>query len=336
MVWRVMSGLFTGFALGWALQRGGFCMNTAFRSVVFREDRSLLRAWILVLLINIPVVTLLETTGVLYPARAPFLPLSLAIGGLIFGAGMVWAGGCVSGTYYRAAKGTLGSFVALLGFAGGALTVTDGILAPLRGLLGGFEWAPGGEVPTLAHLLPLDPWTGRWVVVAVFVGPAAVFLLRSPKIRFAVGWKWPLTGAAVGVLALAAWIFSSFDGRDYGLSLIQPTTAWGRFVLAGDRGSLGWAAWMLLALPGGALAAAIRGKDFRFRLPEPRRVLIQFGGGLVMGVGAALAGGCNIGHGVTGISALSLASVFATIFTMFGNWAATAALWRSARRTAAG
>ncbi len=329
----VFSGLVIGGLFGWSLQRGGFCMNTAFRSIVFREDRSVLRAWILVLLINLPGVALLETFGIIYPAMAPFTPWSLIIGGLLFGAGMVWAGGCVSGSYYRAAKGMLGSLMALFGFAAGAMSMSFGALSPVRTALTGVELTIQGEIPTLANLLPMDPWIARWIVIAVLAVPGIVFLLRAPKSRFSVGWRWPLTGTAVGILALASWYFSSLEGRDYGLSLVQPTAAWGSWLLTGESGGLNWTAWMLLALPAGAMLAAWKGKDLRLRLPEPKRALIQFAGGLTMGVGASLAGGCNIGHGVTGLSTLALSSVVATGFTIFGNWGATALLWRNARRS---
>ena len=42
----------------------------------------------------------------------------------MFGIGMVLAGGCVSGTYYRAAKGMMGSWFALIGFAAGASMIS--------------------------------------------------------------------------------------------------------------------------------------------------------------------------------------------------------------------
>ena len=329
----IISGLVVGLLLGWALQRGGFCMNTAFRSILFKEDRSTLRAWILVLLINIPALALLEETGTVYASLAPFRPLAFAAGGLLFGAGMVWAGGCVSGSYYRASKGMLGSLFALAGFAAGALAVRYGILSPVRESLNGLEWTVYGEIPTLGHILPSNPWLGKWIIIGLFTPLGILCLVKAPKSRFVIGWKWPLTGAVVGVLAVAAWILSGLEGRDYGLSLVQPTTALGSLILFGDGSAVNWTSWMLLGLIPGAFLAAWKGKDLKLRLPEPKRVLIQLGGGLAMGVGASLAGGCNIGHGITGLSALSLSSLAATFFTILGNWGATALLWRSSRRS---
>jgi len=39
-----------------------------------------------------------------------------------------------------------------------------------------------------------------------------------------------------------------------------------------------------------------------------------------MGIGAQIGGGCNIGHGLTGVSTLAVSSWVATIFIVLGNW----------------
>ena len=76
----VISGLLVGFIGGFALQRGGFCMHSAFRSIAFEKDHSLLRAWMLVLAINIPALLILEQFGIIFPARAPFTPFAGLVG----------------------------------------------------------------------------------------------------------------------------------------------------------------------------------------------------------------------------------------------------------------
>ncbi len=55
-----------------------------------------------------------------------------------------------------------------------------------------------------------------------------------------------------------------------------------------------------------------------------------------MGLGAALAGGCNVGHGITGVSTLALSSIAATLFTVLGVWFTTFLVFRVAAREAAG
>ena len=46
-------------------------------------------------------------------------------------------------------------------------------------------------------------------------------------------------------------------------------------------------------------------------------------GGAVMGTGAVIAGGCNIGNSLTGLGILSLTSFVATVFLILGTWSGT-------------
>ena len=166
------------------------------------------------------------------------------------------------------------------------------------------------------------------IFVAIFLAAILVYLLKAPKQTFVIGWRWQTTGIVIGVLAVLGWLASSFSNRDYGLSITQPTISLVRLILLGDDGGINWATFFLLGLPLGAGTAAALAGDFSLRLPSPSRFLQQFAGGLLMGLGAALAGGCNIGHGITGLSALSITSVVATAFTVFGCWGITGVIYR--------
>ena len=328
----VVLGLAVGVPLGYVLQRGGFCMNTAFRSMLFERDRSILRAYVLALLINLVAVNLLDEIGLITITRAPFFWPALIVGGFVFGLGMVLAGGCTSGTWYRAGKGMLGSAVALLGFGAGATAMAAGALRPLQDRIREPVWDVYGEEATLANILAPELWWFRWVVIGVLAVVGLLWLLRAPAQRFVIGWGWRRTGLAVGVLGVAAWVISGLTGRDFGLSFTQPTVSIVRYVLAGDRGGINWATWLILGVPAGSFLAAWKARDLGLRLPAPRRLVAQFAGGLLMGLGASLAGGCNIGHGLTGVSTLALSSVVATLFTMAGVWTATALVFRAARQ----
>jgi hypothetical protein len=60
----------------------------------------------------------------------------------------------------------------------------------------------------------------------------------------------------------------------------------------------------------GALGAALMAKQFSFRVPPGMELLKGMAGGILLGVGSAFAGGCNVGGFYTSISAMS-ASGFA-------------------------
>lgn len=336
MLFTILSGLVIGVSFGFALQKGSFCMNTAFRSIVFEKDHSTLRAWLLVVAINMVGVNILYELRVINITIAPFFWPAAIAGGLVFGIGMVLAGGCTSGTWYRFGKGMLGSFGALLGFAFGATVMSVGALKPLMDALRNPVIDSYGEDLTIANIFPFDPLITRWVAIALIVLAIAAYLLRSPKQQFVIGWKWPITGLAVGILALLGWWASSFSNRDFGLSFTQPTISLVRLFINADTGGINWSTFFVLGVPVGAFVSAVISKDFALRLPSPARFLQQFGGGTLMGLGAALAGGCNIGHGITGISALSITSLTSTAFTILGVWAMTFFIYGHAKlRTAA-
>jgi hypothetical protein len=102
-----------GLAFGFVLQRGRLCFAAAFRDIFLLQHGRTLKA----VLAGLAVATIgfglvmskqvpNPTLGFL-PPTANVLPigLHLVFGGLIFGFGMVVAGGCVSGSVYRMGEG---------------------------------------------------------------------------------------------------------------------------------------------------------------------------------------------------------------------------------------
>jgi uncharacterized membrane protein YedE/YeeE len=329
----VILGLAVVIPLGYTLQRGGFCMNTAFRSLVFERDLSVFRGYVLILLINLVAVHLLDEFAIITITMAPFFWPAILVGGFVFGIGMVLAGGCTSGSCYRAGKGMVGSFVALLGFAIGATTMGWGLLRPVQVFLRGPVLDVYGQEATLYNIIPVDHPAVKWIVIGVATVLGGVWLLRAPKQKYQVGWGWRRTGLALGVLSVLAWIASGATGRDYGLSVTQPTVSLFRYFTAGEAGGINWGTYLVIGLVGGAFLAALVAREFSLRLPSPGRLLQQFGGGLLMGLGASVAGGCNIGHGITGVSVLAVSSLVATFFTILGVWAMTWVIYRGVGRT---
>ena len=326
MLWLLAIAL--GLVLGYVLQKGGFCMNTAFRSIVFEKNRFVLRSWILVLLINLILVHLMDELAVITITRTPLFWLAIPVGSLVFGVGMVLAGGCTSGSCYRAGKGMLGSSAALIGFLLAALLFSGGTLEPVLRALREPVLDIQGEAASVWNLFGIDytPW--KWIIIAAVSVLTLIWLIKTPPQKYLIGWNWWITGTAIGIIAVLAWVLGAMEYRDYGLSFTQPLRSWGQFLLRGDAGGLNTASFIILAVPVGAFAAALQAGEFRMSLPEPRRFTLQFVGGMLMGGGASVAGGCNIGHGITGVSTFSLGSIFATLVTMLSVWMTTALIFR--------
>src|SRR5512136_264119 len=109
-------------------------MNTAFRDVIFINDYTLFRAWLLALLIAIIGANLMEQLGFMGEdglRRQVFSPIAAIIGGYIFGLGIVMAGGCGSGVLYKQGEGAFAAFVAMLGFGLSLIASYHGPLKPL-------------------------------------------------------------------------------------------------------------------------------------------------------------------------------------------------------------
>jgi uncharacterized membrane protein YedE/YeeE len=125
------------------------------------------------------------------------------------------------------------------------------------------------------------------------------------------GRPWPVWGAAILIATINVFLFA-FD---------RPWTAsdglrnWGDWGLTGlglaHRPDL-VAPWLYsgsllnLGVLFGGLAAALLSREFAIRVPPRGELVKGAGGGLLMGTGAMLAFGCNIGGFFSAVSALSL------------------------------
>jgi uncharacterized membrane protein YedE/YeeE len=142
-----------------------------------------------------------------------------------------------------------------------------------------------------------------------------------------------LTGVLVGLLTVIAWEVSSvFGGTPRGLAITTPLRELFNSMLTNSTHSpfqefsfIGiftgtWGMFFILAVPFGAFFSAVGLKEFKWKTPPAKEVLTVFFGSILMGIGAVIAGGCNLGHGVTGMSTMSLSSLVAIISIMLGNW----------------
>lgn len=136
-----------------------------------------------------------------------------------------------------------------------------------------------------------------------------------------------LAGAGLGLVLLAAFVLV---GRGLGASGAFASTAAGSVALVAPQQAAAsplfahyltaqgpWLEWLSFELIGvaiGALLSAVLAGRWRIAvekpaaLPQGRRLLLAFVGGLVMAAGAALARGCTSGQALTGGALLSVGS----------------------------
>lgn len=334
----VLSGLIVGAIFGFILQRGQFCMNSAFRDTIFMKDFSMFRAYLISLVIMVIGANILDDIGMIVLRRQTFYPLANTVGGYMFGMGMVLAEGCGSGIIYRTGEGLLSAWFAVLGFFIGIAATTNGILNPLLTLLKNehSSLSLSGKPNAALWELVGDGPAIKWSVICVLSVILLSFILRGKPLtaKKREGLSWPATGVLVGVMGVVAFWASEFWGGGFarGFSFTEPTSELFFTLLTGNAKSrffpmfnLGpfqttWAAFYIIGVPLGSYVSAKLLKKFAWRVPHARQLVTVMVGSIMMGFGAVLAGGCNIGQALTGFATLSVGSIVATVAIIAGNW----------------
>ncbi|MCS6785726.1 MAG: YeeE/YedE thiosulfate transporter family protein [Thiobacillaceae bacterium] len=108
-----------GFGIGFVMHRARLCFARAFREPFMTAEGDMTKAILLALAVGIPSAAFLFSRGVIDPYTA--IPatfwLGSLVGGVIFGIGMIFAGGCASGSLWRMGEGHLKLWVAMFFFA---------------------------------------------------------------------------------------------------------------------------------------------------------------------------------------------------------------------------
>lgn len=325
-----------GAMLGLSLYHSLFGFTHAWRAFITQGRGAGLRAQMLMLALGVllffPALHLGSVLG--QPVRGLVFPAGSAVvlGAFIFGVGMQLGGGCASGTLFNAGAGNLRLLITLIFF------ITGTVLAALQ-----YSW--WSTLPALEPVSLIQSW-GLWPALLAhlaFFGLVALFsLIRERRrhgdaIRIAPWpagrstlWRgsWPL---AWGALALALLNFATLlmAGRPWGIVSAFP--AWGsRLIMLSDAyDPTEWSYWMKNLTPlisplqeditsvmniglvlGAMTAAALAGRFANDWKTTPRAALASVVGGLMLGYGASLAFGCNIGAYFSGMLSGSLHAWF--------------------------
>lgn len=290
-------------------------MNTAFRDVIFINDLTMFRSWLIALGIAIIGSNFIEDIGLLGEdglRRQVFAPIAAMVGGYLFGMGIVVAGGCGSGVLYKQGEGQFAALVATFGFATSLIVSLHGPLNPIVKALKSYKVSLGsGEdaitTPALWDFFGQSPLS-KWIVIAVVIAIIIAVVLKGKPFTASAkkGWAWPIGGAIIGLIVIIAWWASYyFGGQARGLSFSGPTVDFLMFLLTGNSkapfdpmfnlfgiGVLTWSALYVVGVPLGAFMSAKGLKEYKLTAPRQADELVKvFFGGLIMGFGAIVAGG---------------------------------------------
>jgi len=319
----IWTGLLIGVIFGVILQRGRICFNSAFRDVLIFKDNYLMKLAALAIALQSITLLLFAQMGVIKLAPMPLNWVANIVGGYIFGLGMVLAGGCASGVTYRIGEGMTTSWLAGLIFGLTAQATSSGLFSNWMKWLGKLNVTvkPNSSVyaskvgPTLATIFNVNPWIVTLIVAALLIWYA--FGTKTSQRETKLNWIW--AAVLIAILQPIAWWASAAAGRNYGLGI---TGGWTNILSVYTANKqLNWIGIEVLGIIIGAMISAIAAKEFKLRMPkDPKTYLQVMVGGALMGFGAATAGGCNIGHFLTGVPTLAISSIVSSIFFILGNW----------------
>ncbi len=327
--WRQGMLFVVGLSAGIALYHAAFGFTGAWRQMISHRRSAGLRAQMIMLGVAVVVFIPLLNAGEVFgtPLRGAVAPLSSSVvaGAFLFGIGMQLGGGCASGTLFTAGGGSVRMIVTLLAF----------IVGSVAGANHWHLWQSAPKLAPVSLLQSLGPASAISISLAAFAlvwyGAGALERRRHGAMDtdHEVGnWlqgPWPLLA---GALALAAVNIATLTlaGRPWGVT--SGFALWGSKAAAGiglDVAS--WPYWqrvgpasaldssvfhditsvMNFGILLGAMAAAGLAGRFapNWRIPLGP-LLAAIIGGLLLGYGARIAYGCNIGAFFSGLSSASL------------------------------
>ena len=344
--WRYGVLFVVGGLLGMSLYHAAFGFTAAYRRAITHRDVSGVVAQLamlaLAMLLFAPVLAEGQVFGRGVVGAVAPVGVSVAVGSFLFGLGMQIAGGCGSGALYTAGGGSTRMLFVLAAFCVG-------------GFWGSLDTPFWAGLPSLGRVSLADE-VGWEAAVALQLAILLVVWLglrlwargadQRPLWTGGLGWRrlltgpWPLLLSA-GLLALLNWITLLVAGHPW--SITWAFTLWGAKAAA----AFGWDPATSPFWTGGFQQAALKASVFRdnisvmnvglvlgaltaaglagrfaprLRLP-PRSLAAALIGGLIMGYGARLAFGCNIGAFFSGVASTSLHGWLWIVCGLLGTWA---------------
>jgi uncharacterized membrane protein YedE/YeeE len=330
--WRIGALFVVGTAAGLVLYHAAFGFTSAWRVFIADGRGEGLRAQMLLLALTCAVFFPLLAQGEAFGVRLnglvqpPGVPV--VVGAFIFGIGMQLGGGCASGTLFSVGGGSPRMVVTLAAFIAGSVIATAHSA----------YWASLPSFPATSLVVRFGPVGALALSLAVF---GAIFvttvvverrrfgaLVESPLPSRGARWlrgPWPLVAGAIG-LALVNLATLLLAGRPWGITsafalwgaklarlLGVPVETWPYWSSPGQLAALNGSLFgdvtsvMDLGIVLGALLAALLAGRFSPAWTIPARSLAAaILGGLMLGYGARIAYGCNIGAYFSGIASGSL------------------------------
>ena len=229
----VITAIPIGFLFGFFLKKGELCGASAMSEVILMRDRSKIFGLWIAIVVSMVLFAAFDIIGLIKLNPKPFTYLNYIVGGILFGTGIVLAGGCVSGCLFKAGSGNINSMAGLAGIPLGIAIVEHGYLNGFHNYMKGFVIkSQEGSSITLSSVTGMPYWLLACIfaiitIIAIFIkgknkaknntfssddSGVATRTIRRP-------WKPWKAGLAIGVLAIFAYLSSASTGRNYPLGV---------------------------------------------------------------------------------------------------------------------
>ncbi len=174
-----------GFALGFIMHRSRMCFARSFREPFMTGEGTMTKAVMLGIVIGVPMAALMFRAKLIDPyiPIPPTFWLGSLVGGVIFGVGMVFAGGCASGSLWRMGEGHLKLWVAAFFFAWSG-SIVHAVLSKLNVNVSvdNLDDPFNGLMSNLGVQAYLPNMLGGWV--AALAVPAVIVALWYAFVRY--------------------------------------------------------------------------------------------------------------------------------------------------------
>src|SRR3981189_211632 len=295
-------------------------------------DSRLIRSFALALGVAIAATQLVGAGGLGDFGKTIYLQPSFSaplmfFGGLLFGYGMVLSNGCGSRALVLLGRGNLRSFVVVVVLGITAQMTLKGLVAPTRiALLQWSQMTPSvTTLPALLAKIGINEIYARMVAASALSGALIIFAFAHA--RYQRAWGQIAAGFAVGILVAAGGFATGYLGADdcnpapvTSLTFIAPIADTLQYVMLSTGLTLNFGIATVAGVFAGSLVTALATRRFHWEgYTSPRHMLRSAGGAALMGAGGAMAYGCSIGQGLTGLARLALASFAAGARILLGS-----------------
>lgn len=321
-----LAGALIGLLFGFFAHRSRFCLRSAVIEFARGTHEGKLAVWLFTFSTAVLLTQAFILAGWLDVSGARQLSArgslsGAAVGGAMFGAGMILARGCSSRLLVLAAQGNLRALLSGLVFAVTAQSALNGLLSPLRLAIAGWWTVEGGGPRDVLALTGLGH-AGGLAFGAVWLA-AALFWGWRQRVRF---WGW-FGAVGVGVMVACAWLVTYRIGRAafdttppvQSLSFTGPAADMLMLVLSPPGQPLKFDLGLVPGVAVGAFLSALLWRELKLEGFQGGQAMRRYiAGALLMGFGGMLAGGCAVGAGVSGAAVFTLTS----FVTLAAIWAA--------------